>query len=86
MKTETEKKTILSAGRASGMGMVVVRDIANVTWRMLTPTLAGIALGYWLGSLVGQTTAGFLTGAVIGFAVGMYFALRLLNEVKEHQS
>lgn len=86
MKTETEKKTILSAGHTTGLGTVVVRDLLNVTWRMLTPTLLGVATGYWLGDMMGNKTAGFLIGAVLGFAAGVYLALRLLKAVKDKNS
>lgn len=83
MKTETDKKSFLSAGHTSGPGSVIVRDLLNVTWRMLTPTLLGIAAGYWLGDMFGNKTAGFLAGAVLGFGTGVLLALRLLNAVKE---
>lgn len=86
MKTETDKESILSAGNATSFGSVVVRDLLNVTWRMLIPTLLGVAAGYWLGDMLGNKTIGFLVGAVLGFAAGVYLALRLLNAVKEHNS
>jgi len=82
MKTDTDNKAVLSDGRAAGVVSVVVSDVLNVTWRMAVPTVIGIAVGYFVGQQLGHQTVGFLTGAVIGFATGLYMALRLLNAVR----
>jgi uncharacterized membrane protein YfcA len=81
MKTETDKKAVISGGNMSGIGAMALSDLLNVTWRMTTPTILGIVAGYGIGALLGYRTAGFLVGAVLGFVTGLYMAYRLLSRV-----
>ena len=86
MKTETDKKTILSAGHATGIASTLIGDFVNVTWRMAVPTVLFLAIGYGIGKLVGNVTAGFLSGAAIGFVIGLYLAYRLLTTVGKDEA
>lgn len=77
-----KKAGLVKNGRTSVRGQIV-GDLVDVTWRMLVPTLIGLLAGYGVDSLAGTKPAGFLVGAVIGFAAGIYMAIRLLNQVNQ---
>ncbi|MBC7746883.1 AtpZ/AtpI family protein [Pedobacter sp.] len=83
MKTETDKKKILSGAHATGIGATAVRDLVNVTWRMTVPTVLGVFIGMGVDSLFSSSPAGFLVGAVVGFVAGVYLALRLIKQASE---
>lgn len=62
---------------------VIVRDLLNITWRMLVPTLAGLFLGVGVDALFHSSPFGFLIGALVGFVAGLVLALRLLHKAEE---
>ena len=83
MKTDGDKKNILSDVRTSDIRSTIVSDLVNVTWRMTVPTVLGIAIGMGADKLFNSSPAGFLVGAIIGFSLGIYLAIKLLKEVSE---
>lgn len=86
MKTETDNKAVVSDGRTQGVGAMALRDLINITWRMAVPTILGLLLGVFIGEMVGYKAAGFLIGAVLGFGVGLYLAVKLLKAAAEAES
>lgn len=72
-----------SPGEHRAIRGVIVRDLLNITWRMLVPTLLGLFLGMGFDTLVHSSPFGFLAGALVGFIVGLVLALRLLHEAEE---
>ena len=85
MKTDTDNKNVLSGAHAKGMRATAIVDLINVTWRMTVPTVLGVALGMGADKIFGSSPIGFLVGAVAGFGLGVFLAVRLLKKVSEDQ-
>jgi hypothetical protein len=59
------------------VGLELASRITTIGLEFALPPVAGFGVDYWLGT----TPAGTLTGAVLGFAVGMLHAVRLSSEL-----
>ena len=62
---------------------VIVKDLLNITWRMLVPTMFGLFAGMYIDTLLGSSPVGFLLGSAIGFLAGIMLALRVLKKAQE---
>ena len=82
MKPESLKTTHVKDVEARDDRFFVVRDLINVTWRMLTPTILGVASGAGIDAWLGSSPIGFLVGSLVGFVVGVLLAIRLINRVR----
>lgn len=70
-------------GHTTSARRVIIGDFLSVTWRMTVPTVVGVALGYWMDTALQSSPFGFIAGAVVGFAVGIYMAVRIIIASKE---
>ncbi len=71
-----------SAQRAT-LRATIIKDLLNITWRMLVPTMLGLFGGMYIDTLAGSSPAGFLIGSALGFMVGVLLALRVLKQAQE---
>ena len=88
MKTEAQDRNTVSDGQSvapKGFGSQAVRDFTNVTWRMTAPTVIGIAIGILADRTFQSSPYGFLAGAVIGFGLGVWMAIRMLSTVRSER-
>ncbi len=70
----------------SELRATIIRDLINVTWRMLLPTMVGLFGGMYLDTLLGSSPAGFLIGSALGFVFGVWLALKVLKQAREMSS
>lgn len=49
--------------------LVLFGTVADTTWRMFVPTLAGLALGLWADSAFGTKPLFTLAGVILGVVV-----------------
>lgn len=82
MKASDRRGDIKSAARRN-VKTAVLHDLVNVTWRMLAPTIAGLLIGMGLDGVLDSSPVGFLSGATIGFVIGLVAALVLLKRAEE---
>lgn len=82
MNPESRHKTHVQPAKARGARVQIVRDLLNVTWMMLTPTVLGILFGVLIDKWLTVSPVGFLLGALIGFSFGIYMVVKLLQRVK----
>ncbi|MFZ2494158.1 MAG: AtpZ/AtpI family protein [Candidatus Saccharimonadales bacterium] len=62
---------------------IIVKDLLNVTWRMLVPTMLGLFGGMYIDSILHSSPVGFLLGSASGFVAGVLLALRVLKRAQE---
>jgi ATP synthase protein I len=60
-----------------GVGLEWVSRITTIGLEFALPPAAGFGVDYWLGT----TPAGTITGAVLGFVVGMLHTVRMSSEL-----
>lgn len=83
MTTDKFDRPAEKPGRTTSVRQTVVTDFLNVTWRMLTPTVLAIAIGYWLDKWLNTSPLFFLAGAIVGFSAGVYMGVRVINASKD---
>lgn len=49
--------------------ILLLADIADTTWRMFVPTIAGAVIGWWIGSMIHTETIAGLIGLALGIIV-----------------
>ena len=86
MKSEGSKTTPVKSVEAKNDRFFVVRDLVNVTWRMLTPTILGIVVGMVADSLLRTAPIGFVVGAFAGLVIGIMLTIRVIKRVRELES
>jgi|GEM_PF-6355936 len=82
MNSKDSHKTQVQPVKAVGTRAQILRDLLNVTWLMLTPTVVGIIIGAAIDKWLNVAPVGFLLGAVLGFSFGIYAIMKLLARVK----
>lgn len=83
MMSEKVSRPDKTTGPTASVRRVLIGDFFSVTWRMVVPTVLGLAIGYWADRMLGSSPLCFLIGATLGFAFGIYLAVRLINATKE---
>lgn len=83
MPTDTRSQSPASSGSRPDTRAVILGTIADITWRMMLPTLIGLFGGMAIDSMLSSSPIGFLAGAVVGFAIGVMSAFRLLKKAQE---
>ena len=71
MKSSPEKSDESPTPPEKSTVILLLRDIADVTWRLVAPFLAGILIGWLLDERAGSTPWGILVGLVIGLALSV---------------
>lgn len=56
----------------------ILMDLANVTWRILVPTLLGAGLGYFLDQFFTTRAIFFLAFSAVGLIIGCKSALAII--------
>jgi F0F1-type ATP synthase assembly protein I len=59
------------------VGLELASRITTIGLEFALPPVAGFGVDYWLGT----TPAGTITGAILGFVVGMLHVVRMSSEL-----
>lgn len=77
MKSSPENSDEAPTPPDSSAVILLIKDIGNVTWRMFTPLLTGLAVGF----LVDKTAALAPWGVLVGMFVGIVGSILLTKKV-----
>lgn len=72
-----------SSAQRGQIRATIIKDLINVTWRMLVPTMIGLFAGMYIDGLINTSPAGFLLGSLLGFVAGIWLALKVLQSARE---
>lgn len=73
-REQRDKRMLVTAARFTGIG-----------WSIVIPIVAGLLLGKWIDGKTGTHPLFLLLGIVLGLAIGLYAAGRLLFELLRDQ-
>jgi hypothetical protein len=63
--------------------LLLLGTIADTTWRMFLPVLIGVAVGFWLDSVLKTQPWLAITGVILGSIGSGYFVLQQLKQVNK---